>query len=154
MGFLASPRALMMKIAAALRTDCWCISPLSALVGTLLLEEGLIENLITQQKDELRLRQELVRAVLGRFDIQTHETSTHAWLHLPEPWRGPLFARVCQREGVGVLGGEAFAVGRQAVPDAVRINVAAARSREDLRRGLEILAGLMGSGQLHLNDVA
>ena len=154
MGFLASPRALMMKIAAALRTDCWCISPLSALVGTLLLEEGLIDDLITQQKDELRLRQELVRTVLGRFDVQTHDTSTHAWLHLPEPWRGPLFVRVSHREGVGVLGGDAFAVGRQAVPDAVRINVAAARSREDLRRGLEILAGLMGSGQLHLNDVA
>ena len=154
MGFVAAPRALVMKIAAALRTDCWCVGPLSALVGTLLFEEGLIGDLVTQQKEELRLRQELVRSILGRFDVQTHDTSTHAWLHLPEPWRSPLFVRVSQREGVGVLGGEAFAVGRHAAPDAVRINVAAARSREDLRRGLEILAGLMGSGQLHLNDVA
>jgi hypothetical protein len=53
-----------------------------------------------------------------------------------------------------VLGSDAFAVGRNGTRDAVRINVAAARSRDDLRRALEIIAGLIGSGHLHLNDVA
>jgi len=154
MGFIAAPRALVLQIAAALRIDCWCVSPLSALVGTLLLEEGTVADLVTQQKEELRLRQALVTSVLGGFDVQTHETSTHAWLHLPEPWRGHVFTRVCQREGVGVLGGDAFTVGRQSAPDAVRINVSAARSREDLRRALEIVAGLLVSSHLHLNNVA
>ena len=32
-------------------------------------------------------------------------TSTHAWLHLPEPWRGAAFARACLERGVGVLPG-------------------------------------------------
>jgi DNA-binding transcriptional MocR family regulator len=154
MGFIAAPRALVAQIAAALRIDCWCVSPLSALVATSLLEEGAVTDLITQQKEELRLRQALVAGALSGFDLQTHETSTHAWLHLPEPWRGHVFTRVCQREGVGVLGGDAFAVGRQNAPDAVRINVGAARSREDLRRGLEILAGLLVSSHLYLNSVA
>lgn len=154
MGFVAAPRALVAQVAAMLRIDCWCISPLSALLGTVLLEENLIAELVRQQREELRVRQRLVGEALGHFDIQTHETSTHAWLHLPEPWRGHAFARICLRNGVRVLGGDAFTIGRHAAPDAVRINVGAARSREDLRRALDILAGLMSSGHLHLNDVA
>ena len=154
MGFVAAPKALVGQIAAALRFDCWCISPLSALLGTLLIEDGVVDSLIGQQREELRLRQDLVRAELGRFDVQTGATSTHAWLHLPEPWRGHVFARICQRQGVKVLAGDAFAVGRQPAPDAVRINLGAARSRDDLRRALGILADLMGSAHLHLNDVA
>lgn len=154
MGFIAAPRALVVQIAAALRIDCWCISPLSALVAVVLLEEGSIAELVMEQKEELRQRQTLMLRVLDGFDVQTYETSTHAWLHLPEPWRGHAFTRACQREGVGVLGGDAFAIGRESAPDAVRINVGAARSREDLRRALEILAGLLVSSHLHLNNVA
>ena len=154
MGFVAAPRALVAQLAATLRIDCWCVSPLSALLGTLLLEEGLIAELVSQQREELRLRQALLTEVLGEFDVQTQPTSTHAWLHLPDPWRGHAFVRICQREGVRVLGGDAFAVGRHAAPDAVRINVAAARSRDDLRRALEVLTGLLRVGHLHLNDVA
>jgi DNA-binding transcriptional MocR family regulator len=154
MGFIAAPRALVTQVAAALRINCWCTSPLSALIGTVLLEEGIIDNLITQQREELRLRQLLLSGVLGHFDIQTHEASTHAWLHLPSPWHSHTFARICLRNGVRVLGSDAFAVNRHGTRDAVRINVGAARSREDLRRALEIIAGLLSSGHLHLNDVA
>jgi DNA-binding transcriptional MocR family regulator len=49
-----------------------------------LLEEGTAKRPIERQKDELRQRQTLLRQVLGRFDIQSHDTSTHAGLHLPE----------------------------------------------------------------------
>ena len=83
----------MDSVSAALRVDCWSVSPLTALIGTLLLEENAVGPLIERQKEELRRRQTLVREVLGRFDVQTHETSTHTWLHLPEPWRGYAFAR-------------------------------------------------------------
>lgn len=150
LGFVVGPRALMGHVAQALRIDCWSISPLTALIGTVLLEEGIATRLIEHQKEELRQRQALVHDVLARFDVQTHETSTHAWLHLPEPWRGAAFARTCRQRSVGVLPADAFAVGRDPVPHAVRVNVAAARSREDLRRGLEILAELMDSSHLQL----
>lgn len=152
MGFIAAPRALVAGVAAMLRIDCWCISPLSALLATVLLEEGLIEELVSLQRQELNARCGLLRSVLARFDVQHHRTSTHAWLHLPEPWHDHAFTRIALRAGVRVLGGDAFVVGRGGAPDAVRINLGAARSREDLRRGLEILAGLLDDGHLHLND--
>ena len=43
------------------------------------------------------------------------------------------------QRGVLVAGAEAFAVGRD-VPHAVRVSIAAVPHREELRRGLEILA--------------
>lgn len=150
LGFIVGPRAVMGHVAAALRIDCWSINPLTALIGTVLLEENIAERLIERQKGELRQRQTLLSQMLARFDVQTHETSTHAWLHLPEQWRGAAFARTSRQRGVGVLPADAFAIGREPVPHAVRINVAAARSREDLRRGLELLAELLNSTHLHL----
>jgi DNA-binding transcriptional MocR family regulator len=152
-GFAIGPRALIGHVAGALRIDCWSISPLTALISTILLEEGIAARLIDTQKEELRRRQVVIRTVLGRYDLQTHETSTHAWLHLPEPWRAAAFARSCRQRGVGVLPGDAFAVGRELVPHAVRINVAAARSQSDLRRGLETLAELLEKGHLQLSGV-
>jgi DNA-binding transcriptional MocR family regulator len=108
---------------------------------------------VKRQKEEIRLRQAIVREILGTFDLQTHENSPQAWLHLPEPWRGNSFARITRQKGVGVLAAEAFTVGRETAPHAIRINVGAARSRGDLRQALEILAELVTSGRPQLHDV-
>ncbi|HVT50780.1 MAG TPA: PLP-dependent aminotransferase family protein [Dongiaceae bacterium] len=150
LGFVIGPRALMSNVAASLRIDCWSISPLTALIGSTLLESGMAARIIATQREELRRRNLLLREAMGRFDIETHPTSTHAWLHLPEPWRGAGFARACRQRGVGVLSADAFAVGREPVPHAVRLNIGAARSRADLSRALEILADLMESGHLQI----
>ena len=150
LGFVIAPRSIVGQVAAVLRINCWSINPLAALIGTLLLEDGAAARIIESQKQELRRRQALIEEMLGRFDIQTSPTATHAWLHLPEPWRGAGFARTALQRGVGVLPGDAFAVGREPVPHAVRINIGAARSEGDLRRALATLAELLGSSHLQL----
>ncbi|TIX98693.1 MAG: PLP-dependent aminotransferase family protein, partial [Mesorhizobium sp.] len=91
----------------------WSISPLTALIGARLIEEGAAARIIEAQKQELRQRQAILTEILGRYDVQSHATSTHAWLRLPEPWRGAGFARTCLERGVAVLPGDAFAVGRE-----------------------------------------
>ena len=88
--------------------------------------------------------------ILGRFDIQSNPISTHAWLRLPEPWRGAGFARTCLERGVAVLPGDAFAIGREPVQHGVRINVGAARSLDDLRSALTTMAELLAAGHLQL----
>jgi DNA-binding transcriptional MocR family regulator len=152
LGFVFGPRALMGHIATALRIGCWSISPLTALIGTILLEEGTAGRIIDGQKEELRQRQKMLREALSHFDVQTHETSTHAWLHLPEPWRGASFARAARQRGVGLLPADAFAIGRETVSHAVRINVGAARSRADLRHALHTLVELMSGGHFTMPD--
>jgi len=142
----------MGQVAAALRIDCWSVSPLTALIGSQLMESGMATRIIETQKTELRRRNALVVELLGRFDVQTHPTSTHAWLHLPAPWRAAAFARSCRQRGVGVLPADAFAVGRDPVPHAVRLNLGAARSLNDLRRAFEVIADLIDSGHLQVSS--
>jgi len=152
LGFVVGPRAVMGHVAAALRIDCWSISPLTALVGASLLEDGAAQRIIEAQKDELRQRQKALREALAGFDVQTGETSTHAWLHLPEPWRGAAFARAARQRGVAVLPADAFAVGRETLTHAVRINVGAARSLADLKRALHTLVEMMNDGRFTMPD--
>ena len=150
-GFVVAPRAVLGNVAAALRIDCWSISPLTALVATTMIEDGTAKRIIEVQREELRRRQITLRDLLAAFDIQTAETSPHAWLHLPEPWRGSAFARACRQRGVGVLPADAFAVGRETQAHAVRINLGAAPSSAELRQALSILAELLKAGHLELS---
>lgn len=150
LGFVIAPRAIAGQVAAALRINCWSISPLTALIGARLIEEGSAARIIEAQKRELRQRQAILSEILGRYDVQSHATSTHAWLRLPEPWRGAGFARTCLERGVAVLPGDAFAVGREPVQHGVRINVGAARSLDDLRTALNTMAELLAAGHLQL----
>ncbi|HEX9449103.1 MAG TPA: PLP-dependent aminotransferase family protein, partial [Dongiaceae bacterium] len=71
LGFVFGPRALMGQVAAALRIDCWSVSPLTALIGSQLMESGAANRIIEAQKIELRRRNAALVELLGRFDIQT-----------------------------------------------------------------------------------
>ena len=127
-GFVVAPRAVLGNVAAALRIDCWSISPLTALVATNMLEDGTARRIVDHPaRGVAPAASHPARRARG-FDVQTHETSPHAWLHLPEPWRGAVFARACRQRGVGVLPADAFAIGRETSAHAVRINVGAAPS--------------------------
>ena len=150
LGFVVAPRAIAGQISACLRINCWSISPLTALVATQIIESGDIDRIIAMQREELRLRQVILCELLSPLDVQTHPTSTHAWLRVPDPWRGASFARACMERGVAVLPGDAFAVGREPVQHGVRINVGAARSREDLRAALSMMARIFEAGHLQL----
>lgn len=151
LGAVLAPKSMIADIAAMLRINCWSTSPLNALIATRMIEDGLVERVIAGQREEFAHRQAIVREVLSGFDVTTDDAATHAWLQLPEPWNGNAFSRAAQQTGVGVLSGEAFAVGRDSVPHAVRINVGAARSRDDLRRALESLRSIL-SGDRRLFD--
>lgn len=152
-GAVIAPKPFVADIAAMLRINCWSTSPLSALIATRLIEDGLTERVIAGQRKEFAHRQAMVRDILSDYEITTDDAATHAWLDLPEPWHGNAFARAASQRGVGVLPGEAFAIGRDQVPHAVRINVGAARSRADLRSALETLRDILAGDQRLVDSV-
>jgi DNA-binding transcriptional MocR family regulator len=151
-GFVAAPEAFADDVATALRVDCWSVEPLSALIATHLFESGQAGRIIEAQKRELRARDTILSEYLGTHQLASHPTSTHAWLHLPEPWRGSTFALTCREHGVGVLPGEAFTLRQETPPHAVRLNLSAARSRDELRHALGVIAELAASGHRHESD--
>ena len=152
-GAAVAPPALVADIAAMQRIACWSVSSLNALIATRLIEDGTLTQIITTQNAELRSRQAILRECLAGVDVLTADASTHAWLRLPTPWRANVFVTVARQHGVVVLSADQFALGQQAVSHAVRINLAAARSRSDLRRGLESLVEVMRSSERHMSSL-
>lgn len=152
MGFVLAPPELVADISATLRIDCWSISPLSALIATRMVESGKAAELVEEQREELRARQELLRQAFGDLQAQSSDTAPHIWLELPEPWRAPSFVQTCSEHGIGLLPGWSFTLRQANPPHAVRINLAAARSREQLKGALEIVARLARQGHLHMHD--
>lgn len=144
-GAVLAPKVLGADIAAMLRINCWSTSPLNALIATRMIEDGQVDRIVAGQREEFGRRQAVVREVLTGADIWSDDDSTHFWLNLPEPWHANAFSRAAARAGVGVLSSEVFAVGRDSAPHAVRVNVGAARSAEDLRRALESLRDVLAA---------
>ncbi|MGA8262489.1 MAG: PLP-dependent aminotransferase family protein [Arenicellales bacterium] len=150
--FVVPPARLAPDIAAAIRIDCWGVSPLTCLVVTRMIENGTGRAIVEGHRAELRQRNRIARKIIPGDELRTEPTSTHAWLRLPEPWRGISFTNACQRHGVRVLAAEAFTLGRKPAPHAVRVNVSAARSQADLKKALCSLRDLLYRGHLHVNS--
>jgi DNA-binding transcriptional MocR family regulator len=142
-GFVLPPRELTGAIAEVVRETTWMSPPLSMLIATNWIEDGTADRILDSHRTELRARQDLAAKLLTGLNFDTNPYSTHIWLHLPEPWRSTDFTAQLQARGVRIMASEAFATGSSPVPHAVRINIGAARSREQLRTALEtILATL------------
>jgi DNA-binding transcriptional MocR family regulator len=142
-GYVFSPKGMVAPIADAVRATCWMVSPLSQLIATQWIEDGTALQLIAGQRRELMARQARAQEILGAFDFSSSPVSTHLWLHLPPPWRATEFAAQAQARGVKVLPSEIFVVGRAEMPHAIRINLGAAHSHEELVRGLNIIVSTL-----------
>jgi DNA-binding transcriptional MocR family regulator len=148
-GFVMVPPRLVSDMSAGLRVDCWSIAPLSALVATRLIESGKARDLVVVQREELRARQAILLEWMQDLDVRSGTTAPHAWLTLPEHWRNDDFCKACMEHGIALLPGSAFSLDPERAPNAVRINLSAAPTREQLARALEVIARLARTGPHH-----
>jgi DNA-binding transcriptional MocR family regulator len=145
-GFVAAPERGVERIRSGVRSSLWMPAPLMTEVATRWIEDGTAERLGRRKLEELEARHDIVAEVLGdHLDHAPNRRALHIWLPLPEGIRSDEFVARARQRGVRVAGAEAFTVGSE-VPAAVRISIAAAPLREDLRRGLEVLADLLSGG--------
>jgi DNA-binding transcriptional MocR family regulator len=120
------------------------------LIAAHLLESGALSGIVAKQKAELSARQALLARELHAFAVNSHPTSTHAWLKLPPPWTAKSFVSTARIRGVALLGSEMFSLRDEGRQEAVRLNVGAPRSREDLGRALRILRDILMSADGNL----
>ena len=147
--YVAAPPAMVPRLAASLRATTWAVAPLTAAVASAWIRDGTADALLAARRQEARERQAIAALRLAGADVETQPEAYYLWLRLPEPWRGEAFAAEARARGVVVTPAEAFAVGREPAPHAVRLCLGAARTREALGRGLEVVAKL-----LHAEDAA
>jgi DNA-binding transcriptional MocR family regulator len=144
--YVASPPAMVPRLEASLRATTWAVAPLTAAVASAWIRDGTADALLRSRREEARARQAIARERLAGADVETKPEAYYLWLRLPEPWRRDAFAAEARSRGVVVTPADVFAVGRDPAPHAVRLCVGAARDRDELARGLDVVAGLLRGG--------
>lgn len=139
-GYVLCPAGTVERVGSAVRATCRMATPLMAEVATRWIENGTAARLAESQRDEERARREIAMRVLKDIPCRTHPASFHLWISLPESWRAGEFVDALKSRGVIVLPADAFAVGRAQSPHAVRVCLGAARTRDAIEAGLNVIA--------------
>jgi len=142
-GFVLAPEGTEERVAAGIWCTTWMAAPLMAEIAARWIADGTAEALLARRRERAAERQALVARAFAGQRLDAHPGSYYVWLHLPEPWRFEDYALQARQRGIGVTLPTAFAVGRGAVPHAVRICLGGAANRERLVGALDTLAALL-----------
>ena len=147
-GYLQAPEAsgsaaLLERLESNVAALTWMAAPLMAEIASRWIHSGQADAMVDWKRREARARRRLYERVLSGYPTESHPGSSHVWLPLPSPWRGDDFVDQARRRGVGVTAAETFAAGRAAAPHAVRVCLGTPATREEVERGLGVLAEML-----------
>jgi DNA-binding transcriptional MocR family regulator len=129
------------RVAGAIRATSAMASPISAAVATRWIEDGTAAGVLSAIRVETAARRSLASEILPPGAAIGHPESFHLWLPLNERWTRGEFAARLRAVGIGVVMSDAFALANP--PEAVRLGLGAARTREELALGLQTIADLL-----------
>jgi DNA-binding transcriptional MocR family regulator len=103
------------------------------------LRSGTADDIIRAIRNEAAARQQLAARFLKGIAFAARPASHHLWLPLPAHFAGTDLLSLLMRNGLAVVGEDAFAVGEGA-PRGLRISLGAARNRAELSQALQVLS--------------
>lgn len=145
-GFIATPKYLLPRIAGAIRTSSWMATPLTTEIGTGWILDDTAIHLREQQRKEVQRRKALVAPLLSSLDVRTHDDCCHYWISLPEMWRASVLVMLLEEQDVLVKSAEAFAVGKAPAPQCIRVSVSGVATDEELYSGFRKLVDNLLTG--------
>jgi DNA-binding transcriptional MocR family regulator len=107
-------------------------------------KSGVADQIIAAIRNEAVGRQKLAGKILKGLSFAAKPNGHHLWLSLPRQWNRADFVSHVLRDGLAVVGGDAFAVD-QVPPHAVRVSLGAARNRAELAKAMDVLARALKS---------
>ncbi|WDD97187.1 PLP-dependent aminotransferase family protein [Thalassomonas actiniarum] len=121
----------------------WQLSPLMAEIAKQWINDGTARKRLHWQQQEIKQRYQLFNQVFAKsLCLIEQNCSSHIWL--PVPIDADVFAQSCQQQGVAVVPASLFAVGHQ-FPQCIRVSLTAAKNRQQLKAGLELIRTLINS---------
>jgi DNA-binding transcriptional MocR family regulator len=133
------------RLAAALRANVLMASPLLTGLVTAWIHDGTAHGLLSAIRQECAARQRIAREALPAGSFDARPEGLHLWLRLPPPWGRLDFVSQVRQQGLALVPSDAFAVGEGLPPDAVRVSLGAASSREQLRAALRAIAAVFAN---------
>ncbi|SDM38179.1 transcriptional regulator, GntR family [Franzmannia pantelleriensis] len=147
-GILRAPERLRERLAAGLRAQSWMVPPLMIAAVCQWLASGDAETLLAWQCEELAARQALARKRLAGFEVSGQPLGANLWLTLPHGMRSAALVEALASRDVRVTSAEPFCVGSEPAPQAIRLCLSAAASREALDQALQVLLDALESPPL------
>jgi len=127
-------------------------APLMVALASLWIEDGSAWAVLGAVRSECVARQAIARQILNGRRIHCDPNGPHLWLSLSGRWNIPELGAYLREKGVAAKG-DGFAVDG-VHPNALRIGLGAAGSRQDLALNLEFLAGVLGDPPPHLGGAS
>ena len=133
------------QLCAVLRASVLMAAPLLTGLLTAWIQDGTAGAVASRIRRESVARQTIAREILPAGSFNAHPEGLHVWLPLPPRWdRRDFVAQLRRQGGLAVVPSDAFAVSAdRPVPEAVRISLGAAPSREALRGALRSVAAVL-----------
>ncbi len=125
LGFLVAPPSLVSPLSASLRAGAWSAASFSVAIGAHWMKSGDAVAIMDRKRADAIARQGVARSILADSQLQADPRAFHAWLPLPEPWRGESFVAQALRRGIAITPGDAFAVGAGHAPSGARLALGA-----------------------------
>lgn len=131
-------------LAGALRALTVMSSPVTNALASQWIGDGTADRVLLAIRQEARIRQQLAARHLGQFHYKADSDGFHLWLPLPKSLRwNPSDAAVKLREqGVSAVSSAAFCTDNNP-PDALRLCLGGAWSREVCEENLKIVADML-----------
>ena len=133
-GFIAAPAALVPALERVIRATTWHTPGLTAAIACRWLDDGTVDRLEAQKRNDARLRQSIASEVLAGLPCIGHPSSYFLWLPLAQDARPDRIAAALAGRRVAVSTAEPFAA-TPTVPQALRLALGSV-GISDLRHAL------------------
>ena len=108
-----------------------------------LIVSGRLEELLSTRREGIIERNHIFDTILADYTSLGGKECLSRWLLLPEGITGAKFEQLAREQSVSVYGSERFAVGKEVPVAAARLAVCAPQTKEELKKGLHILKGIL-----------
>jgi len=136
---LAPDPAAEQRMRAGLQATMQMPPSLMVALVTQWLRSGVASEIIRAIRNEAAARQQLATRFLKGAAYAARPASHHLWMPLPKHFDGTDLLSHLMRNGLAVVGEDAFAVG-EAAPRGLRVSLGAARNRAELSQALQVLS--------------
>ncbi|MYW41983.1 PLP-dependent aminotransferase family protein [Streptomyces sp. SID161] len=119
-GFVLAPPPAVPSLERAIRATTWNTPALTTAIACRWLDDGTVNHLEAQKRDDAKSRQAIVRQELTDLPLIGHPSSYFTWLPLPEDARADRLTATLARRHISVTTAEPFTTSTH-TPQAIRL---------------------------------
>ncbi|AJF67871.1 PLP-dependent aminotransferase family protein [Streptomyces vietnamensis] len=119
-GFVVAPPSAVPSLERAIRATTWNTPALTTAIVCRWLDDGTVDHLEAQKRDDARARQALAGQELAGLPLVSHPSSYFTWLPLPDDARADRLTAALARRHISVTTAEPFTTSTH-TPQAIRL---------------------------------